>query len=62
VLVARDGAEVAAHVEALTPERSRRIGEAARRRMLAEHTYAHRAREVVELLTGAAGRPSRKSA
>jgi spore maturation protein CgeB len=62
VLVARDGAEVAAHVEALTPERSHRIGEAARRRMLAEHTYTHRAREVVRLLTGETGRPLRKSA
>ncbi|WP_207481463.1 CgeB family protein [Arenibaculum pallidiluteum] len=62
VLVARDGAEVAAHVEALTPERSRRIGEAARRRMLAEHTYAHRAGEVVALLTGTADHPVRRTA
>ncbi|MBX9460957.1 MAG: glycosyltransferase [Brevundimonas sp.] len=43
VLVARDGQEVAAHLAALTPDRARAIGEAARRRVLAEHTYARRA-------------------
>jgi spore maturation protein CgeB len=43
VLVARSGAEVAAHVESLDSGRARKIGEAARRRVLAEHTYAHRA-------------------
>ena len=42
VLVAHDGAEVAAHVAALTPERARAIGDAARRRVLSEHTYARR--------------------
>jgi spore maturation protein CgeB len=46
VLVARGGEEVAEHLAALGPERARRIGEAARRRVLAEHTYAHRALEV----------------
>jgi spore maturation protein CgeB len=50
VLVARDGAEVAALVEALEPERARAIGQAARRRVLAEHTYAHRAVDVERLL------------
>ena len=50
VLVARDGVDVAAHVEGLTPERARTIGEAARRRVLAAHTYAHRAAQVEELL------------
>ncbi|NJC40356.1 spore maturation protein CgeB [Brevundimonas alba] len=45
VLVARDGREVAEHLAALTPERARAIGEAARRRVLAEHTYARRADE-----------------
>ncbi len=45
VLVARDGQEVAAHLSALTPERAREIGEAARRRVLANHTYARRADE-----------------
>ena len=45
VLVARDGQEVADHLAALTPEQARAIGEAARRRVLAEHTYARRADE-----------------
>ena len=49
VLVARDGQEVAEHVAALTPERSRQIGEAALRRVLAEHTYDRRA-DAVDLL------------
>ncbi len=42
VLVARDGADVAAHLAALTPERARAIGAAARSRVLAEHSYAQR--------------------
>jgi spore maturation protein CgeB len=50
VLVARDGAEVAAHLEALTPERARRIGEAGRARILAGHTYERRGVEVDEIL------------
>lgn len=49
VLVARDGNEVAAHVDALNPERARAIGQAAYRRVLAEHTYAHRAAQVEAL-------------
>jgi len=52
ILVARDGAEVADAVESLTPERSRKIGEAAYRRVLAHHTYAHRARQVEAVLDG----------
>lgn len=43
VLVAKDGAEVAAIVGTLLPERAHAIGEAARRRALAEHTYEQRA-------------------
>ncbi len=50
VLVARDGRDVAEHLRALTPERARAIGEAARSRVLAEHTYARRAVEVDMLL------------
>jgi spore maturation protein CgeB len=50
VLVARDGAQVAEHLRELTPERARRIGEAACRRVLAEHTYAHRAAQVESVL------------
>jgi hypothetical protein len=50
VLVARSGGEVAEHVAALTPERTRAIGLRARRRILAAHTYAHRATQVERLL------------
>jgi spore maturation protein CgeB len=50
VLSARDGADVAAHLAALTPERARRIGQAARARILAGHTYAQRGAQVDALL------------
>jgi len=53
VLVARSGDEVAAHLEALTPQRARAIGAEARRRVLAEHTYAARAAQVERLLARA---------
>ncbi len=52
VLVAHDGDEVAQIVAGLEPDRARRIGEAARQRVLAEHTYAHRARQLETLLMG----------
>jgi spore maturation protein CgeB len=54
VLVARHGREVAAHVRELTPGRARFMGQSARRRVLAEHTYAHRAEKVEAIIeTGA---------
>ncbi|MGE0128436.1 MAG: glycosyltransferase [Blastocatellales bacterium] len=52
ILVARDGGEVIEHLESLTPERARAIGQAALRRTLAEHTYARRAEQVESLLDG----------
>ncbi len=52
VLVANDGEEVARHLGRLTPERAREIGAAGRRRVLASHTYAHRAAQVAALLQG----------
>ena len=52
VLVAHDGIEVAAYVRSLTPERARAIGKAAYRRVLADHTYAQRARQVEDVLEG----------
>jgi spore maturation protein CgeB len=52
VLVAESGDEVAAHVQALDARAARRIGEAAYRRVLAEHTYAHRAAQLEALLEG----------
>ena len=50
VLVAGSGADVAAHVAELDPARARAIGEAAQRRVCAEHTYVHRARQLESLL------------
>jgi spore maturation protein CgeB len=50
LLVADDGDAVAEHVERLTPSEAGRIGAAARRRALAEHTYDRRALEVERIL------------
>ncbi|MFZ5896292.1 MAG: CgeB family protein [Myxococcota bacterium] len=52
VLVAHDGDEVAALIESLDPARARAIGSAARRRVLAAHTYARRAEQVEATLNG----------
>jgi spore maturation protein CgeB len=52
VLLARDGDAVAHVLQSLTPQRVRRIGEAARRRALAEHTYAARVRLLEAVLEG----------
>jgi spore maturation protein CgeB len=62
VLVARDGREVADHLAALTPDRARAIGEAARRRVLAEHTYARRADEADALFRDALAARRERSA
>ncbi len=51
ILVARDGADVADILKSLTPERAAAIGEAALRRVLAEHTYTRRAALLHGLLT-----------
>ena len=61
VLVASSGEEVREKLRELDPERARRIGQAARRRVLSEHTYAHRAAQVESILgtyspTGAGAR------
>jgi spore maturation protein CgeB len=52
VLVAASGAEVARHVESLTAERAAELGAAARRRILREHTYAHRSAQLEGILEG----------
>jgi spore maturation protein CgeB len=54
VLVAEDGAAVAEILRGVDEAEARRIGGAARRRLLAEHTYAHRALAVEEALACAA--------
>ena len=59
VLVAEDGAAVVEIVRGMDPNEARRIGAAARRRLLAEHTYAQRALDVEAALACAtAGRRS----
>lgn len=50
ILVARDGDEVRAHLAALTPERARNIGKAARARVAASHTYELRGAQVDAIL------------
>lgn len=56
VLVAASGAEVAAHLKGLTKDRAGKIGRRAFKRVMAEHTYSHRARELERILSGLAGR------
>jgi spore maturation protein CgeB len=50
ILVARNGAEVRAHLEALTETKARGIGQRALARVLRDHTYARRAEELESLL------------
>lgn len=50
VLLAQNGSEVADLICELDREKARTIGAAARKRILSEHTYAHRAKQVNSLL------------
>lgn len=52
VLCVHSGNEVAALLPSITTERATRIGQAARRRILSQHTYAHRAQLLCNLLEG----------
>ena len=52
MLVARNADEVAAHVRSLDAAKARAIGQAAWRRVLAEHTYDHRAAQLDAILEG----------
>jgi spore maturation protein CgeB len=52
VICVRSGAEVADELAALSAERARRIGAAARERVLAEHTYEHRGVQLRSLFEG----------
>jgi spore maturation protein CgeB len=49
-LVARDGVEVSEQLRRLTPAQAKAIGQAALRRVRAEHTYSKRAAQVEEAL------------
>lgn len=55
ILVAHDGAEVSEMLAALTPQRARELGWKAQKRVLTEHTYAHRAGQVDALISGRRG-------
>jgi spore maturation protein CgeB len=50
ILIAQNGAEVADFIRTISNERACEIGRAARKRILAEHTYTHRARQVDAVL------------
>jgi spore maturation protein CgeB len=52
VLVGTGGEEIAAHLASLTAERAQDIAQQARRRILAHHTYKHRARQFGNLIAG----------
>ncbi|OGP12714.1 MAG: hypothetical protein A2052_08125 [Deltaproteobacteria bacterium GWA2_54_12] len=56
VLVAKDGGEVAEHLKGLTKERAAQIGRRAFKRIMAQHTYGHRAKELDLILSGLARR------
>jgi spore maturation protein CgeB len=56
ILVARDGDEVIERMRSLTLQRAREIGERAYRRVIAEHTYEHRAAQVDAVLDAAPAR------
>jgi spore maturation protein CgeB len=55
ILVASTGEEVAEQAQSLTPAAATVIGEAALKRVLAEHTYANRVDLLENVLQGAAG-------
>lgn len=52
-LVASNGEQVARHLQDLSVEKARQIGQAALQRVSSEHTYDHRGAQVEELLIGA---------
>jgi spore maturation protein CgeB len=56
ILLAHNGQEVAEILDRLTPDKAQRIGQAARAHILANHTYAHRARQFSEVLNLSASR------
>jgi spore maturation protein CgeB len=62
VLIAHTGADVAAHLLRLDASSAPRIGGAAYRRVLAQHTYAHRAALVEATLAGRVSQPVREVA
>jgi spore maturation protein CgeB len=60
VLLVKSGDELIEELANLSPQRAARIGEAALRRVVANHTYAHRAREVEHALDATLARRSER--
>jgi spore maturation protein CgeB len=56
VLVAASGAEVAAHLATLRPDRAQAIARSARARILSQHTYRQRARQFNDLFAASSSR------
>lgn len=52
IFVAESGAQVSEYVRSIGAKRARMVGEAAYRRVMAKHTYAHRAAQVELILDG----------
>jgi spore maturation protein CgeB len=52
ILVANSAEDVVCHLNELTRERSKKIGEAALKKVLAQHTYLHRAELLEQILNG----------
>ena len=50
VIVARSGSEVAERLSSLSPAKAKKMGAAAQAKILAQHTYDHRAAQVEALL------------
>jgi spore maturation protein CgeB len=61
VICVESGAEVASLLPGLESSTASRIGQAARRRILAHHTYAHRAAQLHRLLAGSPHAGTRRS-
>jgi spore maturation protein CgeB len=55
ILIAPTGDDVVRHLQTVSEKRARAVGAAAMRRVIAEHTYAHRAAQVHRILNGLTG-------
>jgi spore maturation protein CgeB len=54
ILVVKNGTELIETLRSLAPEKAKRIGQAARKRALGEHTYESRARQLEKILANQA--------
>lgn len=56
ILVAENGQQVASILDELAPATAKKIGQAALRKVLSNHTYAHRAKEIEKALAFSSGK------